>query len=200
MQRLVTRAANIVLRPESEWIAIANERSAWGEVCWRYLAPLALISPLAYGCSVLIGSENAFRQFTDFGSALHFALLSAFGGFIVSLLSVIVIALAIWLVAPLYAGRRSFSDAFRIVTYAVTPVWLSGIVLIAPLNRFPLLAAVILIAIMHCMFLFYLGLHHVVKVPRRDAAECTAIVVAAGIMLSSVVGYYGSAAGLFPHM
>ena len=68
--------------------------------------------------------------------------------------------------------------------------------MIAPLNRFPLPAVVILIAIMHCMFLFYPGLHHVVKVPRRDAAECTAIVIAAGIMLSSVVGYYGSAAGL----
>ena len=116
MRRLVTRAANIGLRPESKWIAIAHERSAWLEVCWRYLAPLALISPLAYGCSVLIGGESAFRQFTN------------------------------------------------------------------------------------CMFLFYLGLHHIVKVPRCDAAECTAIVVAAGIMLSSVVGYYGSAAGLFPHM
>lgn len=200
MRRLVTRAANIVLRPESEWIAIANERSVWREVCWRYLAPLALISPLAYGCSVLIGGESTFRQFANFEAALHFALLSTFGGFIVSLLSVIVIALAIWLVAPLYAGRRSFSDAFRVVTYAGTPVWLSGFILIAPLNRFPLLATVILIAIMHCMFLFYLGLHHVVKVPRRDAAECTAIVVATGIILSSVVGYYGSAAGLFPHM
>ncbi len=200
MRRFVTRAANIILRPESEWIAIAHERSAWHEVCWRYFAPLALISPLAYGCSVLIGGESAFRQFPDFESALRFALLSACGGFIVSALSVLVIALVICLVTPLYTGRCSFGDAFRVVTYAGTPVWLAGVILIVPLNRFPLLAAIILIAIMHCMFLFYLGLHHVVKVPRRDAAECTAIVVAAGIMLSSVVGYYASAAGLFPHM
>ena len=200
MRRLVTRAANIVLRPEREWNAIADEHSTWHEVCWRYLVPLALISPLAYGCSVLIGGDGAFRQFGNFDAALHFALLSALGGFIVSPLSVIVIALVIRLVAPLYAGRCSFGDAFRVVTYAGTPVWLSGFVLIAPLNRFPLLATVILIATMHCMFLFYLGLHHVVKVPRRDAAECTAIVVAAGVMLSSVVGYYAAAAGLFPHM
>lgn len=200
MRRLVTRAANIILRPESEWLAIAGERNAWHEVCWRYLAPLALISPLAYGCSVLIDGESGFRQFADFEAALRFALRSAVGGFIVAPLSVTVIALVICLVAPLFSGRCSFSDAFRVVTYAGTPVWLSGIILIAPLTRFPLLSAVIVIAIMHCMFLFYLGLHHVVKVPRRDAAECTAIVVAGGIMLSSVAGYYGSAAGLFPHM
>jgi hypothetical protein len=200
MQRLVRRAANIILRPESEWSAIAGERSAWLEVGWRYLAPLALISPLAYGCSVLIGGASGLRPFADVEAAWHFALLSAGSGFVVSPLSVTVIALVIWLVAPLYAGRRSFSDAFRVVTYAGTPVWLSGIVLIAPLDRFPLLSAIIVIAIMHCMFLFYLGLHHVMKVPRRDAAECTAIVVVGGIMLSSIAGYYGSAAGLFPHL
>ena len=61
------------------------------------------------------------------------------------------------------------------------------ILLIVPLNRFLSLAAVILVAIMHCMFPFYLGLHHVAKVPRRDAAECTAIVIAAGI--TAVPGY-----------
>lgn len=200
MRKLVTRAVNIVLRPEREWLAIAAERRAWYEVCWRYLVPLALISPLAYGGSVLIGGEGALRRFADFDAALRYALLSAGGGFIVSPLSVTMIALVIWLVAPFFAGRRDFSAAFRVVTYAGTPVWLSGMVLIAPLNRFPLLSAIILVAIMHGMFLFYLGLHHVVKVPRRDAAECTAIVVAAGILLSSLAGYYTSAAGLFPHL
>ena len=63
-----------------------------------------------------------------------------------------------------------------------------------------MLAIVVLIALMHSLFLFYLGLHHIARVPRRDAAECTAIVVAAGIVLSSVAGYYASAAGFFPHM
>ena len=64
----------------------------------------------------------------------------------------------------------------------------------------PLLVIVILISLMHGLFLFYLGLHQVTKVPRRDAADCAAIVLVAGIMLSSVAGYYAGAAGLFPHM
>jgi len=200
MQSLVTRAANIILRPESEWGLIAREHDTWGGLFWRYLAPLALISPLAFGCRVLLGGEGALRAFTDFHDALRYALLSAFAGFIVSPLAVLATALAIYLVVPLYAGRRDFGDALRVVTYAGTPVWLAGIILIAPLERFPLLVVIVLIAMMHTMFLFYLGLHHVVNVPRRDAAECTAIIMTATFLVSSVLGYYGSAAGLFPHM
>jgi hypothetical protein len=200
MSRLVTRAANIVLRPESEWAAIARERPGAGDVFWCHLVPLSLIPPLAYAGSVLIGREGALQRFADLGAALRFALLSACGGFIASLLSVAAVALAVRAVVPLYAPRPGFGDAFRVAAYAGTPVWLAGIVLLVPLDRFPLLSAAILVAFMHCMFLFYLGLHHVAKVPRGDAAVCTAIVVFAGLILSSVAGYYGSAAGLFPHL
>jgi hypothetical protein len=43
-------------------------------------------------------------------------------------------------------------------------------------------------------------LHRLVKVPLRDAAECAAIVVLASLVLSTAVGYAGSAAGLFSRM
>jgi hypothetical protein len=200
MRKLVIRASNIILRPEREWGVIAREHLNWRAVFFGYMVPLATISPFAYGSRVLLAGEGSFRSFADADTALRFALLSAVGGFLVSVLSVPIIALAVRLVVPLYGGGRNFGDAFRVVTYSGTPVWLAGIILIAPLNRFPLLVIVILIALMHGLFLFYLGLHQVTKVPRRDAAECAAIVLVAGIMLSSAVGYYAGAAGLFPHM
>jgi hypothetical protein len=53
---------------------------------------------------------------------------------------------------------------------------------------------------MHALYLFYLGLHHVAKVPRGDAAECAAIIIVVSVVLSTIVGYIGSAAGLFAHM
>jgi len=59
-------------------------------------------------------------------------------------------------------------------------------------------ADIVLLEIMHSIFLSYLGMHHVVKVPRRDAAECTAIAVSAGVMLSTIAGCVGITAGLFP--
>jgi len=200
MRMLVTRAANIILRPEQEWPVIAREHAGWQTLFFGYLVPLTLISPLAYSGRVLLGGEGSFRGFTAADAALRFALLSATGGFFGLLLSALVMALALWLIAPLFRGRRDFADAIKVVTYAGTPVWLAGVILIMPLNRFPLLVVIILIAIMHGLFLLYLGLHHVIEVRRGDAAECTAIIVAAGMMLSTVAGYYASAAGLFPHL
>ena len=197
MRWFVTRAANIILHPETEWAVIARERGLWARY-WSYLALLILIPPLAFGGQMVLGREGALRTFADPAAALRFALLSAGGGIVAALLSVTAMAGVIWLLAPLFAGRRSLRDAFRLVVFAGTPVWLSGVILIAPLNRFALLIIIILIAGMHGLFLVYLGVHHVLGVPRGDAAECSAIVVAAGFLLSTVAGYYASAAGLFP--
>jgi hypothetical protein len=200
MRKLVTRAANIILRPEQEWPVIVREHAGWHALLFYYLVPLTLIAPIAYGARVLLGGEGSFHDFPTTDAALRFALLSVSGGFLASLLSVLAMSLALRLVAPLFHGRRDFADAVKVVTYAGTPVWFAGLIMVAPLTRFPLLVIVILIAIMHGLFLFYLGLHHVTRVPRADAVECTAIIVVAGVTLSSVVGYYASAAGLFPHL
>ncbi len=200
MQKLLRRVVNIIVRPEAEWAAIALERSTWWQTGWRHFAPLALIAPLAYSAGVILGGDGAIRTFSDREATLRFALLSALSGFAATLLSVTVIALVVCLLMPLYRGRRNFGDSFRLVAYAGVPVWVAGIVLLAPLQRFPLLVIVILIGLMHALYLFYRGLHHLVKVPQSDAAECAAVVVVASVVLSSVVGYYGSAAGLFAHM
>ncbi len=200
MRNFSARVVNLICRPETEWAAIALERGTGSWVVWRYLALLALIAPLAYAGSVLLGGEGALHRFRDFSAAARFAALAAAGAYVAVLLSVGVTALVVWLVIPLYRGRRDLGAAFALVAYAGTPVWLAGLVLVAPLQRLPLLVIVILIALMHALYLFYLGLHHLVQVPQRDAAECAAIVVVASVMLSTVAGYLGSAAGLFPHM
>ena len=200
MRKLVARAANVIFEPEREWAVIARENRPWSEAWLRFFAPLALLAPLANGARVLIGGDGAVRVVRDSHAAREFALISLFSGFLASMLSVLALAAVTWLLAPLFAGRRSFHEACRVVIYAGTPLWLAGAILIAPLNRFPLLAIVILIAIIHSTFLFYLGIHHLLNVPRRDAAESTAIIMVAGVLFSTVVGYYASAAGLFPHL
>lgn len=200
MRELAARAANVIFEPEREWALIARENRPWSEAWLRYLAPLAVLAPLASSARVLIGGDGVVRVFHDLHAAFEFALVSLCSGFLASMLSVLALAVVTWLLAPLFAGRRSFHDACRVVIYAGTPLWLAGAIFIAPLNRFPLLVIVILIAIIHSTFLFYLGIHHLLNVPRRDAAESTAIIMVAGVLLSTVVGYYTSAAGLFPHL
>ena len=197
---MLTRVVNIIVDPAAEWTAIAREREPCPRIFWRYLVPLSLISPLAFSAGVLIGGEGALRRFADSEATWRFALLAAVGAFVAALVSVATTSLVTRALMPVYLGRRDLADAFRVVAYASTPVWVAGIVLAAPLQRFPLLVIIVLVALMHALYLFYLGLHHVVKVPRRDAAECAAVVVVASLVASTVLGYFGSAAGLFPQL
>jgi hypothetical protein len=199
MPNIVTRAANLVFRPEHEWHLIELERSSFYRVLAGYLAPLALIAPLAHTLSLLIGDESAF-QVAGSGVALGLVLLSIIAGLGIQVLGVLITAIVVYLVMPLYRGERDYAAALRLVAYAATPVWLAGIILVAPLQKFPLLTVGILIALMHASYLFYLGLHQLVKVPLRDAAECAAIVVLASLVLSTALDYAGSAAGLLPQM
>ncbi len=111
---------------------------------------------------------------------------------------VALVAAVMWLISPIYRTPRDFSAAFRAVAYAAVPVWFAGIVLAAPLQDFPLFTIILLIGLMHALYLFYAGLHHVARVPRGEAAECAGVVVLASFFVSTVVGYYGSAAGLLP--
>jgi hypothetical protein len=199
MPNIITRAANLVIRPEHEWRSIEREGSSFYRILAGYLAPLALIAPLAHTLSLLIAGESALRGAAS-GVALGVVLRSIIAGLAIQVLGVLITAAVVYLVMPLYRGARDYDAALRLVSYAATPVWLAGIVLVVPLERFPLLTVGILIALMHASYLFYLGLHQLVKVPLRDAAECAAIVVLASLVLSTALGYAGSAAGLLPQM
>ncbi|HUP94530.1 MAG TPA: Yip1 family protein [Burkholderiales bacterium] len=200
MLKIVKRVANFLVRPAYEWSVIESERGSFVRVLAVYLAPLALIAPIAYAISLLIGGNDALRSFPDAGAHLRFALAFAAAGFVMQILGVLVTAGVVYLVLPLYDGARNYATAARLVAYAATPVWLAGIVLVAPLQKFPLLAMVILIALMHASYIFYLGLHQIAKVRLREAAECAAVVVFASLVLSTALGYAAGSLGLLPQM
>lgn len=189
MRRFASRVIGIILRPEAEWQAIAEEREGVASFAASYVAPLALIGPIAFVCGALAA---------PFGLTPTAAASAVWAGLFTQVLGLAVTAAVIWLIAPLYGVRRDFLAGFRVVAYAATPVWLAGIVLAVPLQRFPLLVVIILIALMHGLYLFHLGLHHVTGIPRRDAAECAGAVAFSSLVLSTLVGYYGSAIGLIP--
>lgn len=200
MSKIIIRARRLVLQPSSEWAAIELERSSALRVFVCYFVPLALIAPVANASRVFTGSAGPSSFFVDASATLQFAVLSAISTFVTQTIGVLVVALVVYLVTPLYEGARSFSAAFRLVAYAGTPVWLAGVVLIVPIQQFPIAAVLILIGLMHASYIFYLGLHHVVKVRLREAAECAAIVALISLMLSTALGYIGGAVRLFPHL
>ena len=96
---------NIILRPDAEWRRIAAEPARLSGLVLAYLLPLALIAPLASACRLLI---TAGASPADWAVRARQTLQLVVGGFMVTPVSVLAMALVIYLVVPLYAGQRSF--------------------------------------------------------------------------------------------
>src|SRR5580658_33690 len=60
-------------------------------------------------------------------------------GYVLSFVTVALLALFIDLLAPQFGGRRDFANAFRLAVYSYTPVWLTGVFLLLPGLRFLML-------------------------------------------------------------
>lgn len=196
MRSQIHRAMRLVARPEHEWRAIALAKESAMRVLVCYLVPMALIAPIAHAAAMFMGTEGMLIK----PATSQAALLWAISAFVSQMLGVLTMAAVVCLMAPLYRTPLDLGAAVRLVLYAGTPVWLAGLLLAAPLQRFPLLVIIILIALFHAAYLFYLGLHYMLKVRQSDAAEYAGIVAFLGLCLSTVVGYVGAAAGWFPHL
>ena len=83
----------------------------------------------------------------------------------------LLLGLIIDLLAPLFGGRRDFENAFKLAVYSFTPLWLAGIFLLLPGLRFLLLTGA------YGIYLFWLGVPRLTKVPEQHAANFTVVIV-----------------------
>jgi hypothetical protein len=193
----IMRAAGIVFRPDREWQIISEERRTGWALCMRYLLPLAAVGPLAYHAGFLLRSgypSDAIEREILAQSLIIFPLT----GWLVCVLAITIVGTVTYILAPIFSGRRMFTQALTVAVYAAMPVCLACLVLLAPISRFPLLAIIIMIGAIHGCSVFYLGVHYMLGVPFSQSAECAGIVLAGSAMISTTLGYAAGAAGLFP--
>ena len=95
----------------------------------------------------------------------------------------VALAAAFRLIAPMYGIARDWTRAWKVAAYGSTPVWLVGVVLVKPL-----LVSVLVIALLHCSYLYYAGLQVVSGVQRGAAAEYVAVAVLFALVLSTFAG------------
>jgi hypothetical protein len=193
----ITRIVGIVFHPDREWQIIAAERCTGWALCKRYLLPLAALGPFAYHAGFLLrgGYPSDAIEREILGQSL---IIFPLTGWLVCVLAVAIVGMVAYVLAPIFEGRRVFTQAFTVAVYAAIPVWLACLILLAPISRFPLLAIIIMIGAIHSCYVFYLGVHHMLGVPRSQSAECAGIVLAGSAMISTTLGYAAGAAGLFP--
>jgi hypothetical protein len=164
------RAKAILVDPAAAWLRLEKDTGDPAYLLSRYVAVLALIPALSsFVGATLIGvvAPSGVTLRAD----LFAGLFGAIFGYATSCAIVLLLGLIIDLLAPLFGGRRDFESAFKLAVYSFTPLWLAGLFLLLPGLRFLLLTGV------YGIYLFWLGVSRLTKVPEGQAANFTAIVV-----------------------
>ncbi len=176
---LAARAKAILLTPDVEWAKIATETDQPKSLFLSYALPLALISPLASFIGGQVFGLGAMGINISIGlvSGLTLAVVT----FVMSLVSLWVVAFAANFISPKFGGKDDFPAAFRLVTYSWTAAWLSGI-----FGLIPMLSILSLLGI-YSLYLLYKGATPVMAVPQDKAVGFTAVTVVAAIVAMFVV-------------
>jgi hypothetical protein len=170
------RAKAILFEPAAEWVRIEQETGDPAFVLSRYVAWLALV-PAVCG---FIGASVIGETMPDAGTlraSIFNGLFGAIFGYVVGCATVLLLALIIDLIAPVFGGRRDFDSAFKLAVYSFTPVWLAGIFLLLPGLHFLVLTG------FFGAYLLWLGLPVLMKSRPQRTLDFTALIVIAAFVL-----------------
>jgi Yip1-like protein len=152
---LQQRVINILTTPATEWPVIAAEKTDAATLYTGYIVILAAIPAICgfIGTAMLAGTFLG-------GWGIGLALRGAIVGYVTGLVGAFVAAVIIEKLAPNFGSSGDTVQALKLVAYASTPVWVSGV-----LNLLIILAVLRLVAVVYAVYLFYLGLPPVMKTP-----------------------------------
>jgi hypothetical protein len=176
---LVERTRKIILEPRTEWPVIAEEQLTLQDIYTKYVMILAAIPAIASFIGWSIVGIGIFGQThrVPLGAGLAHLIL----GYLLSLGSVYLLALVIDSFAPKFEGQSNFVQALKVAAFASAPSWLAGVFYVVPaLGIFALLG-------LYSLYLLFLGLPLLMKVPADKALPYTVVVMVAVIVVVVVV-------------
>jgi hypothetical protein len=174
------RIIAILADPVAEWAVIDKEPADAAYLLSRYVAPLALI-PAVFG---LIGACVVGAVVPGAGlvrAPLAAGLVGAVFGYVMSCATVVCLGALIRLLAPTFGGQRDFNTAFKLAAYAYTPIWLTGIFLLAPGLRFLELTG------FYSAYILWTGASPLMKVPVQKIPAFTTILVVCACLLIFII-------------
>jgi hypothetical protein len=169
------RARDLIAEPLRTWDAVAREETGVQDLYTRYVALLAAVGPLCYFVGFALVGTRLGR------TPMAHALAQTVAAYVLTLGAVYVLALIIAALAPSFGGERSFARAFAIAAYAPTAAWLAGVFYIVPA------ISILALAGLYSLYLFYLGIPRVMRVPEDRALPLTSIVVIAALVMAVAI-------------
>jgi len=180
---LVDRTKSILLRPKQEWQVIDGEETSVGGLFIGYIVPLAAIGPVAS----IIGME-IFGIWVPSAGTYRVPIGAAFqqgvAHYVMALVGVFVLALIIDELAPYFRVEENRYQALKVAAYSSTPVGVAGIV-----GLFPMLNILRLVGLLYSLFLLYLGLPVLMRVPQEKAMRYSVVVMISAVVLFFVIGF-----------
>jgi Yip1 domain len=182
---IVGRVKGILLTPETEWAGIEHEPGTPAYLFPNYVVYLAAIPPLAgfIGSSIIgvTGPGGIYRV------PLFAGLLGAMIAYVLSFAIVYVVAIVIDQLAPRFAGQRDFASALKVTVYSFTPYWILGVCqMIAGLRFIGYVAA------FFGIYLLWLGLPRLMRVPSDNAIAYVATTAACAVVALLVIVSIGA--------
>ena len=173
MQELIDRAKAILLKPIDTWPIIKSEAKTEKEIYTDYVMILAAV-PIVAG----------FLGQWLFGYGLNFfrGITWMIVAYALSLVFVFVIAKIVDALAPTFEAQKSSINSLKLVAYSMTAGWVIGIVAIIPgLAPLQILG-------LYGLYLFYVGLPHLMECPADKTLVYTIVVLIVSFVVMMVIG------------
>lgn len=170
----IERAKALFTRPKEAWPEIDRDMTPSGELFTRYAAPLAALAPIA---GLLTGRVFGWNPF---GASIIGQLFTAVGGYAFSMVNLLVMSFAASRLAPKFGGEGSPRDAFKLIVYSSTAMWLASAAAMIPGLQF------LGVAGFFSLYLYSTGIGPIMKVPEMEKRRFAAITIVCAIILNTV--------------
>jgi len=175
---IIARVKEILLTPKPAWSVIATEETNAATLYTQYIMILAAIPAVAgfIGMS-LFGVGVSVRV------PLMTGLVQMLLGYGLALAMVYVMAMIADALASSFGGQKNPMNALKLVAYSSTAAMVGGIFALIPA-----LGILTFIASVYSLYLLYLGVSTLMKVPQENVLAYTAVLVICAIVVGAIAG------------
>lgn len=191
---IVERAKNILLTPKTEWLTIDGENDDHQKVLTTYLLIIALIPAI---CSFVGYGLIGYKVLGVKVGTVGLGLKQAISQYLSIIIGAYATAYAFNFFAEKYGAVKNFNKAFQLAAYCYTAICVGGFFYIIPGLRW-----IASLASIYSLYLLYIGLKPMMKVPEEKNTSyfviaflaMAAVVILLSIVLGAILGI-GSALG-----
>jgi Yip1-like protein len=176
---LLGRVKGILVDPKAEWPRIEGEPGDMAYLFANYVAVLAAIPAVCGWIAWIV-----------VGAPVFTGIVITLIRYLLSFVSVYLVALIIDALAPTFDADKKFDNALKLAVYSATPFWLSGV-----FSLVPGLGFVRILALVYSAYLLWLGIPPLTRAPPDKSIGYAGAIVgcalAIGVIFLVIAGLLG---------